>query len=412
MTPPDQSEPPRSSTPELGFSLPAPAKLKPVTGIALLLLVLALGAGIFFVGYVPKRESKRELARSSQDDQQALPRVETIAPKLLESARALVLPGSIQPSAEIVLYPRANGYVQSFEVDIGDRVTEGQLLAVIETPELDQQLDQARAQLVAARAAQAQSSASNDYSRTTLDRYKRLRPAGVASQQEVEQRESEAQVGRANLAAADAAIEVQQAEIRRLTRLKAFTRVTAPFAGLITERSIDRGSLVSAGNASPLFRLIAPDPVRVMVQVPQDVAPSVRAGVPASIRVREFAGRKFEGKLVRAAFALDAQTRTMLTEVQVPNPKLELLTGMYSEVSIELAVPHRVYEVPATALFNDANGLRLAVVDDSGTVRFVTITIERDTGATVQIATGLRGDEKIVRIASALLKDGSKVELR
>lgn len=412
MTPPDQADPPRSAPPDVGFALPPPAKLKPITGIALVLLFLALGAGIFVLGYLPKRESQQELARSSQAREQTLPRVETVAPKLLESARALVLPGSIQPSAATVLYPRANGYVQSFEVDIGDRVSEGQLLAVIETPELDQQLDQARAQLAAAQAAQVQARATSDYSRTTLERYKRLRPAGVASQQEVDQREAEAQVDHSNVAAAEAAVEVQQAELRRLTRLKAFTRVTAPFAGLITERAIDRGSLVTAGNASPLFRLIVPDPVRVMVQVPQDVAPSVRAGVPASIRVREFAERRFEGKLVRAAFALDEQTRTMLTEVQVPNPKGELLTGMYSEVSIELPVPHRVYELPATALYNDASGLRLAVVDADNKVRFVPITIERDTGATVQIATGLRGDEKVVRIASALLKDGTQVEPR
>jgi membrane fusion protein (multidrug efflux system) len=411
MTPPDQSsEPPRESRHDLGFSLPAPAKLSTTAGIALALLALLLVAGVFLIGYLPKRESKQELARSSRVQQTALTRVETVEPKLLESMRALVLPGSIQPMAETVLYPRADGYIESFEVDIGDKVEEGQLVAVIETPELDQQLDQARAQLAAAQANALQARASRDYSLTTLDRYKRLRPAGVASQQEVDQRESEATVNQSTVAAAEAAVEVQRAELRRLARLKSFTRVTAPFAGLITQRNIDRGALVSAGNASPLFRLISTDPVRVMLQVPQDVAPSVRAGVPASVSVREFAGRKFEGSLKRAAFALDSQTRTMLTEVHVPNPKGELLTGMYAEVSIELPAPHRVYEVPATALYNDANGLRLAVVGAGDTVHFTKITIERDTGATVQIATGLQGGERIVRIATASIREGSKVD--
>jgi len=416
MNPPDETRPHEPLRPELqhelGFALPQPAKVSPTAGVVLALVCLLGLGGLFLFGYMPHHKSKQELTRNTQATQQETRRVEVIAPKQLESGRALVLPASIQASAETVLYPRANGYVERFEVDIGDRVKTGQLLAVIETPELDQQLDAARAQLAAAEASSAQARANRDYSLTSLERYKRLRPAGVASQQEVDQRSAEAQVTASNVAAADASIQVAEAEIRRLTRVKSYTRVTAPFAGLITQRSIDVGSLVMSGNGSPLFRLIATDPVRVLLQIPQDVAPSVRAGIEATITVREFAGRKFEGKLNRAAFALDAQTRTMLTEVQVPNPNGELLVGMYAEVALNLPVPHRAFEIPATALYNDAKGLRLAVVDAHEQVSFVPITIERDTGATVHVATGLKGDERVIRIANASYTPGLKVEAR
>lgn len=403
---------PKKADDDLGFSLPPPARVSATAGIAGALVAVAILGAVFVLGYLPRREAKQELARSAEQSGKDLMTVEVVQPKLVESDRELALPGSIQAAAETVLYPRANGYVEHFDADIGDWVKEGQLLAVIETPELDQQLDQARAQLTAVQAALAQSKANHDYSLTSLERYKRLKPAGVASQQELDQRQAEALVSDSNVAAASAAVEVQQAELRRLTRLKSFTRVTAPFAGLITQRSIDRGSLVTAGNASPLFRLIVADPVRVFIQVPQDVAPSVRAGVPAKVTVREYPGRKFEGTLARAAFALDSQTRTMTVEVRVPNPKNELLVGMYAEATLSLPVPHRAYEVPATALYNDASGLRVAVVDASDTLHFAKVVIERDTGATLQIASGLRGDERVVRLASAALAEGAHVKVR
>jgi membrane fusion protein (multidrug efflux system) len=404
---------PKASAPDdLGFSLPPPARVSATTGIALGVAVVALLAAIFVLGYWPRREAKQELARSAEQQGRGLVAVDVVKPKLLESTRELALPGSIQAAAETVLYPRANGYIEHFEVDIGDRVKEGQLLAVIETPELDQQLDAARAQQAASEAALAQSRANHEYTLTSLDRYKRLRPAGVASQQELDQRQAEALVSGANVKAAEAAVEVQKAEIRRLTRLKSFTRVTAPFAGLITTRTIDRGSLVTPGNGSPMFRLMNTDPVRVFLQVPQDVAPSVRAGTPAKINVREYPGRTFEGVLARASFALDSQTRTMTVEVRVPNPKGELLVGMYTEVMLSLPVPHRAFEIPSTALYNDASGLRVAVVDSNDTLHFSKIVIERDTGATLHVSSGVGSDDRIVRLASASLTQGNRVKVR
>jgi membrane fusion protein (multidrug efflux system) len=397
---------------DLGFSLPPPARVSATAGIALGIACLALLVAIFLLGYLPRRDAKQELTKNMAESGKAVATVEVIAPKLLESTRELSLPGSIQAAAETVLYPRASGYIEQFSADIGDRVKEGQLLAVIETPELDQQLDAAKAQLIASEAALAQSKANHEYSLTSLERYKRLRPAGVASQQELDQRQSEALVSDANVNAAAAAVEVQRAEIRRLTRLKSFTRVTAPFAGMITQRTIDRGSLVTTGNASPMFRLIVTDPVRVFLQVPQDVAPGVRANTPAKISIREYPGRFFEGNVSRASFALDSQTRTMTVEVRVPNPKGEILVGMYSQVLLSLPVPHTTYEIPSTALYNDASGLRVAVVEANDTLRFAKIVIERDTGATLQVASGLNPGDRVVRLASASLQQGVHVKVR
>ena len=188
--------------------------------------------------------------------------------------------------------------------------------------------------------------------------------------------------------------------MRRLLELQGFAKVTAPFAGTITARTIDRGTLVGDGGATPMFTLVATDPVRIFVDVPQSVAPSVhdrhRRGDHACASTR---GRTFAGKVTRSAGALDPELHTMSTEIQVPNADSALLPGMYVQVALTLPVPHRVLEIPATALYSDAQGTRVATVDAQNKIKFVPITIERDTGATLWIATGLTGDERIVKIA-------------
>jgi RND family efflux transporter MFP subunit len=395
----------------LGFELPAPATLTPARGAALAVIALALLGGAFVAGYIPRRRASAQLARDARAHEAMLPRVEVVAPRALASERALTLPGSVRPLEEITVYPRANGYVRRWFVDIGDHVTEGELLAEIETPELDEELAQARAQLAQAQAAVLQATANRDFAATDLERYRQLAPAGMASRQDFEQRQASASVGAANLAVARAAVTAARANVARLVELRAFARVSAPFAGTITDRSIDRGALVAAGNATPLVHLAATDPVRVFVQVPQDAAPGVRAGLDAHVAVREYPGRAFVGQVARASGALDPASRTMTTEVRVPNGDGALLAGMYAEVSITLPLPHRVLELPSTAMLNDAHGLRVAVVDAGGEIRLVPIVLERDTGPTVQVASGLRGDERVVRVASAALSEGARVEV-
>ena len=216
------------------------------------------------------------------------------------------------------------------------------------------------AEVVSAEATVTQAKANRDYSHTNLERYQLLAPTGVASQQELEQKRAQAAVDVANVDVAIAAVGGKQANIRRLLQLKGFAKVVAPYAGTITSRTIERGALVTA--ATGMFKIAIVDPVRVFVDVPQDVAPSVRANTAAKVTVAEYPGRVFEGAVTRTAGALAPASRTLKTEVRVPNHGGELLTGMYAEVELSLPSPHRAYELPATAVMTDAHGVRVAVV--------------------------------------------------
>jgi len=406
VTTPDEHRHGPASNDDLGFVLPVPAKPGGARIAALMTLAVALIAGAFLFGYLPRREQRSSLARSTRVASAELLRVDFVLPKQTKSSRPITLTASLQPLAETVLYSRANGYVQRFEAELGDRVREGQVLATIETPELDQQIEQARAQLLQVQATLGQAEAQRDYAKTSLARLERLRPAGVASLQELDQKAAEAKVSDANV------VEVGRADLRRLAQLKSFARVTAPFAGIVTQRNIERGALVTAGNATPLFKLSATDPMRAFVQVPQDLAVSVHVGTTAQVRLHEYPDRVFEGRVAHVAGALDPATRTMTAVILLANPKNELLAGMYSEALLPLSVSRSIYEIPVTALFNDAQGLRVAIVDSQNTIHFRPIVLERDTGATLQIASGLRGDERVVKLANAALSEGSRVQTR
>jgi RND family efflux transporter MFP subunit len=396
---------------DLGFELPEPARFSGRKVALATMLGAAALAGAFVVGYLPKRRAQAAIVEAAKASSGALMRVQVISPKTDSSDRALELPGSILPLEETIVYPRASGYVRSWSVDIGAHVKPGDLLAEIDTPEVDQQLAQARAQFAQAQAGVTQAQANDAYATLSLKRLEKLVPEGLAAQADLDKQKAQAVVEEANIAVAKANAEAAKAEIRRLSDLKAFSRLTAPFAGIVAARNIERGALVTAGNATPLFRIVATETMRVLVQVPQDAAPGVRVGVPAKVKVREFAGRTFDGTIAHAAGALDPATRMMRTEVRVPNPKGELLAGMYAEVSLTLPIPHRIFEVPATAVMNDAKGLRVAVVEPDSTVRLVPVMVERDTGATIQLASGLQGNERVVRLANAELYEGRKVEI-
>lgn len=395
----------------LGFTLPEPATLTRTRMVSIGLGGAVVLIAAFTLGYLPKRQARAALEQSAKSAEQASEKVAVIAPKVLASDRAIVLPGSVQPLEETIIYARANGYTRRWLGDIGDKVKEGQLLAEIDTPELDQELEQARAQLAQAKAAIGQSVANRDFSKSTLERYKQLTPAGLASQQDLDQRKAQSLVDEANVTVSEANANAQEANIRRLTQLKSFARVVAPFDGAITQRMIERGALVTSGNATPLFKIAAVDPMRVFIQVPQDVAPSVQTSAPAKVSVREYPNHPFDGTVWRVAGALDSTTRTMNTVVRIPNPKGELLAGMYAQVSLTLPTPHRVLEIPATALLNDSKGVRVAVVDAGSKIHFVPVVIERDTGATLELSSGLEGSERVVKIAGADLFEGKSVEV-
>lgn len=395
-----------SNEPEdLGFALPVAARASRITVVV---VIAAVVGGAFAFGYLRQRKAHGEVPPLSTEIK--APRVEVIKATELKSERALSLPGTVRPLEQTQIYARVTGYVRSWKVDLGDKVTAGQVLAEIDTPEVDAQLSQARAQLAVAKSTVTQATAQRDYSKSSSARTAGLADQQLVSKAQVEQTQAQAQTDEALVASAKSNVAAQEANVRRLQDLQAFSKVVAPFAGTVTTRSIDRGALVREGGTTPLFTVVATDPVRVFVDVPQAIASSVRNDTPATISAREL-GKTFAGKVTRSAGALDLELHTMTTEIQVPNPDGALMPGMYVQAQLSLAVPHRVLEVPATALYNDAQGVRVATVDANNKVKYMPITIERDTGAAVQIAGGLSGDERIIKIAVPSLLDGDTVEV-
>ena len=372
--------------------------------------VLLLGAA-FLVGYLPRREARAALVESTSVAQKAVPRVEVVSPKVGASQRSMLLPGSVQPLQETTIYARASGFVRRWDADIGDKVKAGQVLATIDTPDLDQEVAQGEAQLKQAAASLVQAKANRDLARANLARYQQLE-AGLISKADLDQYSAQAQVGEANVAVAEANLVAQSANSRRLAQLKDYARVTAPFAGIITQRTVEIGALVTAGNGQPLYKVAQMDPARVFVQVPQDVAPAVRPNVATKVMVREYPARVFAGTVTRSAGELDPVTRTMNTEIRVPNADGALIAGMYAEVALALPLAHRVLELPATALMNDSRGQRVAVIDKENKLHLVPVVLERDNGATIDIASGLQGTDAVAKIGSAAFVDGMTVEVQ
>ena len=407
--PPEAEEKPKS--PDLGFSLPPPATVSRGRAIFISAATALLLVGVFLASYLPMRRDGHALQAATSGQETKTTRVAVVVPTVASSERSLTLPGSVRALEETVVYPRASGYVRKWHFDIGDKVEDGELLAEIDTPEVDQQIAQAHAQLSQAEAGLVLAKANAGFSKQNLRRYEKLAPAGVASQEEFEKTRAQADVDEANVTVASANVEAQRANLKRLTQLKSFDRVLAPFGGTITERNVERGALVTAGTSSPLFRISALDPARVFVQVPQDAAPGISVGKPSKVKVREFPGRDFEGTIARSAGVLDSSTRTMTVEVRVPNPKGELLAGMYAEVALGSTMPRRVFAVPGTALLNDAKGLRVAVVGPDARVHWRPVVIERDTGSTIEVATGIDDSDRVVKLANAALEDNQLVEI-
>jgi RND family efflux transporter MFP subunit len=392
---------------ELGFELPQPVRSSRIRVLAIVAVVVA---AVFAFGYLRRGHGESAAAEPGTAGHGA-PRVETIKPTAIASDRALTLPGVARPLEETKVYPRSSGYVKRWLVDIGDKVAQGQLLAEIDTPELEAQLAQARAQVGQAKAALRQAQAAWDYSKANAARQVDLGNQKLVAQNTVEQAVSQANNDEANVGAQQANIVAAEANVNKLTEQVSYTRVIAPFAGTITARYVDRGAaLIADAGTTPLFDLAGTDPIRVFIDVPQTVAPTVKAGLPAAITTREYGSRVFAGTVTRSAEALDPVLHTMSTELRIPNQDGALLPGMYVQAAITLPVPHKVLEIPATALYSDAHGLRIASVDPQHKVHFSKITIERDTGSTLWIATGISDDEQIVKIAVPSLAEGDTVD--
>ncbi len=378
--------------------------------VALVPVVLGV---LFVAGYWPRRSAERGLTSAAAAVEQSLPRVGVTTAVAVDGGRSLTLPGSLVANRQAMINARATGYVRRWRVDIGDRVRAGDVLADLDTPELDQQLQQARATLRQQQAALEQAIANRDFAKVTASRQDVLVGQGLVAKQDADQADAQFKVGQANVHAGEANVAAAQANVRQLVQLVSFGHVLAPFDGRITQRNIDVGSLVIAGGAAgslPLFRIEAIDPIRVFVQVPQAFAPSVNDGEAATVSVRELPGRVFDGRVTRTAGTLDPALRTLNVEIDIPNPEGALLGGMYSAVKIAVTVAHRVVCVPSSAVMTDAHGVHVATVDGTGRVHLVEVVRGLDNGRDIDLIEGLVGGEQIIASPGGDVVDGARVE--
>jgi len=373
-----------------------------------ILLVAAAFAG----GYLPRRLARSKLAASTAAAQ-GPPRVAVIKAVAVDAGRTLTLPADLVAYQQTFVNARASGYVRQWLVDIGDRVKDGQLLLVLETPELNKQLAQSRATLRQTVAALAQAKANRDFAYVTARREQQLFTKLLISAQENDQAQTQAAVWDANVNAAGATVNAQRANVQQLEALVAFGKVYAPYNGTITRRVVDVGTLVNAGagtTATALFEIAKTDIMRAFLDVPQAFAPSIRVGEEGKVAVRNFRGRTFSGRVVRTAGALDPASRTLRTQIDLPNPTGELLPGMYVDISLDVAISHKAVRVPSSAVIADSRGVHVAVVDESGKVHLVAVTPGPDDGNTIELVAGLSGGEQVISTPPSAVTDGMQVQ--
>ena len=360
--------------------------------LALVFIILAA------IGITTRVSERHALAKETEA--MAVPSVEVVHPAVEPPQSELTLPSTLQAYIESPIYARTTGYLGRWYKDIGAKVKKGDLLADIETPEVDQELMQAKA-------ARDQADAQLKLAQTSAKRWENLQKMDAVSQQETDERSSTYAQGEANLAAATA-------NVRRLEQLESFKHIYAPFSGVITRRNTDIGALVNAGNGGPnqeLFVIAQIDPMRIYVNVPETDSPSIHPGVRADIEVPELVGQRFTGAVVRTAQSIDPATRTLNTEIDVPNPTGRLLPGSYAQVHFALKEQVRRLTVPANALLFRSEGPRGAVVDAKNKVHLQAVVIGRDFGTTTEILSGLQASDSVVLSPSDSLEDGQTVQV-
>jgi len=362
------------------------------------LAALVVVAAIVVAGIMPRVRARNTLRRETSE--MAVPSVVIVQPKRSAPAQELVLPGNVQAFKDSPIYARTNGYLKRWYADIGTHVKAGQLLAEIDTPEVDQQLRQARADLGTAQA-------NLRLSQITAERY-----AGLLKSDSVSKQEADNAAG--DYAARQAMVQSSEANVKRLEEVKSWQKIYAPFDGVISARNTDVGALIDSGSAgglkSELFHIVQPGKLRVYISVPEAYSQAARPGMTADLTLSEFPGQRFQGKLVRTADAIDPGTRTLLAEVDVDNPTGTLKTGAYTEVHLNLATANAAYILPVNTLLFRAEGLRVAIVGDGDRVALKQIKLGHDFGSTVEVVYGLQGNEQVIVNPPDSLVDGERVQ--
>jgi RND family efflux transporter MFP subunit len=374
------------------------------------LIVIAL-VGALAVGTLPRLWQQQKLNNAATQAASQSPRVTVAIAKRMAPTAERILPGNSLPLMEATLYARATGYVSKRLVDIGDQVKEGQLLLEISAPDIDDQLDQAKANLELSKANLTNAQASAKLAQINFVRYRDLVKTNTVATQEFDQAKATAETTAAQVASALASIQVNKAAVQRFTDLQSFEKITAPFAGVITARDVEKGDLVTADSTTrQLFHLMRTDILRVFVNVPQTFATSITTGQSAAVYRREDPEKQYAGKVTRTADALDPNTRTLLTQVDVPNPDNVLKPGMYLQVKFNFDRKVFPLMIPAAALATRTKGQRVAVLDDQHKVQYREVQLGRDYGAEVQVLSGLKEGEQVVVHPGDDLPDGTVVE--
>ena len=365
-----------------------------LTGSAIFLVF----AGVLISGILERIHTNASLRTETAD--MAVPTVSVVAPKRAAPSQEIVLPGNVQPYITSPVFARTNGYLERWYFDIGTHVKKGQLLAVISSPEVDQQLQQAKSNLLTAQA-------NLELASITKDRYQGLKKSNAVSQQDVDNA-----VGTYN--ANKAIVEADQAAVQQYSALVSFEKVYAPFDGVITARNTDIGDLINSGSnantKTDLFHIAQPGVLRVYVNVPEDYSQQITPGLTAELTLAEFPGRKFPGKLVRTAESINYATRTLLVEVDVNNPSGQLLSGAYAEVHFKVPGQVSTYILPVDTLLFRKEGLNVAVVE-SGKAKLVPVTPGRDFGDSIEIVSGLQGNESVIMSPPDSIVTGETVKI-
>ena len=353
--------------------------LRFITNILIILIMLACIAGVVISGIVPRMKAAEDLR--SETASLAIPTVAVIQPKRGAPTQVVTLPANIQPYTDAPIYARTNGYLKKWYVDIGAHVKTGQLLAEIETPEVDHQVDQARAELATAEA-------NLSLAQITTDRYQDLLKTESVSKQEADNASGDFQAKKATVQSA-------QSNLNRLEELKSFQKIYAPFDGVVTARNTDVGALIGSGPAKELFHIASTERLRVYVSVPQIYSRVAKPGLVADLSLAEFPGRVFKANLVTTSEAIDAASRTLLCEFSAENPKGDLLPGAFAEIHMKLPSAASTYILPVSAFLFRSEGMRVAIVKHNQ-AELIPVTLGRDFGNDTEVISGLTGNDTVI----------------
>ena len=370
----------------------------PVAAVNLRRIIWILGVLVVIglaVGFVPRWLARRHLVVETQAD--GVPLVSVVSPTATTADLGAAIPAEVQAFVQAPIYARASGYLKNWYVDLGDRVTNGQVLAEIVTPELDQQLEQARAEL-------AQNQAALNLSQITSDRWAELLKTASVSEQEAAEKS-------ADLALKKAVVAASQANLDRLQALKNYDHVTAPFDGIITARNTDIGQLIAADAGRELFSLAQTDPLRVYVRVPQTLIHTVAPGQTAEVTFQELPGSKFTATVTRTAGAVDVASRTMQVELLLKNPKGNIFSGSYAQVRFDDTAGASVLRISDNAIITRAQGTQVAVVGDDNRVELRNITLGRDYGSYIEVLAGLKAGDWVIVNPPDAISDGATVKV-